>query len=101
MFVLICVILVIGVLTFDLPDNSTTIELIGIVDGLFQGQSDTLRAPVFLVKLNDGKIVQVRRTSHLLFRKGKKVRIIEQKTSILKRKIYYFASYIEEKQVTP
>ncbi|NJD55581.1 MAG: hypothetical protein FIA94_04150 [Nitrospirae bacterium] len=99
-FVLLSLV-VIGLLTFDLPDTNARVELIGIVDGLYQEQSDVPQSTVFLVKLDDGNIVQVKGSSHVLFRKGKKVRIIEQKTTILKRKIYQFVSYVDEKSGMP
>jgi hypothetical protein len=97
-FTIILVILIIVVLTFDLPDPSSTVELTGLVDGLYQAQSDTPSPTVFLVKLSSGNIVQVKGTSYVLFRKEKKVRIIEQKTMILKRRIYKFVGYVEENQ---
>ena len=100
-FVLLSLIVVIGVLTFDLLDTNATVELTGIVDGLYQEQSEVPPPPIFLVKLNDGRIVQVKGTSHVLFKKGKKVRIIEQKTTILKRKVYQFVGYEDENQSTP
>ena len=97
-FVLLFIMIVIGVFTFDSPDPRTTVELTGIVHGLYQGQSDVPQPTVFLVKLSDGNVVQVKGTSHVIFKKGRKVNVIEQKTTILKRRIYQFVGYVDEIQ---
>ena len=50
----------------------------------------------FLVKLDNGEIVQVRTTSDVEFRKGGKAIIFEYTTNVLKRKVYGFERYVED-----
>ena len=90
------VLAVILVLSFDYPKPDSAVELTGILDGLYQPPSDDAVRTFFLVKLDDGTIAQVKVSSNILFQKGKKVKIIQQKTRILNRKVYDFISYLEE-----
>lgn len=62
----------------DVPVIRTKAEVIGTLVGIYQSQTKShIREDRFLVKLDNGKIVQARTTSDVDFRKGRKVIIFE------------------------
>ena len=81
----------------DVPVISTKANVNGTVVGIYQSQTKThVGEDRFLVKLDNGEIVQVRTTSDVEFRKGGKAIIFEYTTNVLKRKVYVFERYVED-----
>ena len=81
----------------DVPVISTRSEVNGTVIGIYQSQTRThVGEDRFLVKLDNGEIVQARTTSDVEFRKGGKAILFEYATKVLKRKVYVFARYVDD-----
>ena len=81
----------------DVPVLSTKTEVIGTLVGIYQTQKRShVMDDRFLVKLDNGDIVQASIPHGVGFIKGERVIICEYTTKVLKNKVYMFEGYVQD-----